>query len=87
MRFNNNDSIECSSTRDTKLSLTQTLERLEEQLIQRKKEMKALSSMFDDYTYNNRHLTEMVGVCYISISNTKEYIKTTTKKLKAFKSE
>ena len=87
MKFNTNENRTCSGEKPTKLLITQENERLREQLVSKKADMKALSKMFGDYTYNDAHLREMVGACYISISNMKSYLKANTKKLKTFKSE
>ncbi len=85
MKFNTNDAISCSSETKTQLSITQELERQKEQLLIRKSEMKILSNMFGAYLYNREHLTEMVGACYIDISNLKTYIRINKKLLKDFK--
>ncbi len=87
MRFDTNRGLSsCGELPPSKTELTQRIERNKELHGRLKKDMKALSNMMSNgYIYEQHHLQELIGQCFISLSNTKVEIKNDIKKLRKLK--
>lgn len=83
MKFKMNEAVSCgSSYLPTKVELKASLKAHKQALMKQKEYMKLFSEMSNSYTYGNQEIERMVGSCYMEISNIKEQIKETKKKIK-----
>lgn len=83
MKFRTNEPVACgSSYLPTKVELKASLKAHKQALMKQKKYMKLFSELSSFYIYSGQEIERMVGSCYMEISNIKEQIKETKKKIK-----